>query len=364
MSGRLPDVAYLVALVGLPAMGPVRLGRLLTGRSAEEGWARIVAGGADDDGEVLAQRWRSAAAEVDVGAVWHAHLDAGIAVLVPGAPGWPAALADDPEPPAVLFARGDPAVVERPAVAIVGTRRCTHSGRSVARELGSDLAAAGVCVVSGLAAGIDAAAHAGALAVQGAPPAAVVGTGLDVVYPRPNRPLWDAVAERGVVLSEYPLGTRPDKWRFPARNRIVAGLSHAVVVVESREAGGSMHTVEAALERDRTVLAVPGPVRSDASTGTNALLAAGCPPARDVADVLVALGLEAGRRRAASSRPDAPLPKGPAGAVLDAVGWEPVTLEQIADRLGEPLGPVAVHLLVLERDGWVAQRAGWYERAR
>ena len=360
---ELPEVAYLVALVGLPAMGPARIGRLLTGRSPEEGWARVVAGAANDDNEVLAQRWRSAAAEVDVAALWEAHAAAGVAVLVPGAPGWPDALVDDPEPPVLLIARGDPSVLDRPAVAIVGTRRCTHAGRTVARDLGADLARAGVCVVSGLAVGIDAAAHAGALAAGEAPPAAVVGTGLDVVYPRANQALWDAVAERGVVLSEYPLGTRPERWRFPARNRIVAGLSHAVVVVESREAGGSMHTVESALERDRTVLAVPGPVRSQASTGTNALLAAGCPPARDATDVLVALGLEAGRRRAAAQA-EVPPPQGSAGVVLEAVGWEPVTLEQVADRLGEPLGPVAVHLLGLERDGWVAQRAGWYERVR
>jgi DNA processing protein len=214
-------------------------------------------------------------------------------------------------------------------------------------------------VVSGLALGIDGAAHAGALAGP-TPPAAVVATGLDVVYPRRHVELWRAVGERGVLLSEYPLGVWPERWRFPARNRIIAALADVVVVVESHERGGSMHTVESALERGRTVMAVPGSVRSPASAGTNALLAAGSPPARDATDVLVALGLDAEVWERASPA----VPDGDAGRVVEAVGWEPSTLEQVADRLGAPLGPVAVHLLDLERDGWVHQEAGWYQRRR
>jgi DNA processing protein len=180
------------------------------------------------------------------------------------------------------------------------------------------------------------------------------------VYPRRHGELWRSVAGRGLLLSEFPLGTWPERWRFPARNRIIAALADVVVVVESHDRGGSMHTVESALERGRTVMAVPGSVRSPASAGTNALLAAGSPPARDAADVLVALGLEAG----VWGRASVTLPEGDAGRVLDAVGWDAATLEQVADRLGAPLGPVAVHLVELERDGWVRQRAGWYERRR
>ena len=213
---------------------------------------------------------------------------------------------------------------------------------------------------TGLALGIDGAAHAGALDGP-TPPAAVVATGLDVVYPRRHAALWREVGARGVILSEYPLGVWPERWRFPARNRIIAALADVVVVVESHERGGSMHTVESALERDRLVMAVPGSVRSPASEGTNALLAAGSPPARDAADVLVALGLDRGAwERAPAMVP----PVGDAGTVLDAVGWEPSTLEQIADRAGAPLGPVAVHLTGLIAEGWVAHGAGWYERLR
>jgi DNA processing protein len=341
-------------------MGPARLAELLTSRSPEEAWAAVAAG-APVPGvpEATTLRWRSLAAATDVAARWAAHEANGVRVLVPGDAAWPAPLLDDPEPPAILFARGDPAVLDRPRVAVIGTRRCSYAGREVARQLGHDLAEAGVCVVSGLALGIDGAAHAGALA-GGTPPVAVVATGLDVVYPRRHAELWRAVGERGCVLSEYPLGVWPERWRFPARNRIIAGLADVVVVVESHERGGSMHTVESALDRGRLVMAVPGSVRSPASAGTNALLAAGSPPARDATDVLVALGLDGQVwQRAAEALPDGEL-----GQVLDAVGWEPSTLEQVADRLGAPLGPVAVHLVELERDGWVQQRAGWYERQR
>ncbi|MBW8826285.1 MAG: DNA-protecting protein DprA [Acidobacteria bacterium] len=361
MSGQLPPPAWLAALASLPGMGPARLRTVLSDRDPEAAWdqARFGALGVAED---LSRRWVMAARQIDVEALWARHQSAGIRVLSPGLAGWPRNLHDDPEPPALLFARGDPAVLDRPCVAVVGTRRCTAAGRSLAHELGSDLAAAGICVVSGLALGIDAAAHRGALsAAGGAAPAAVVGTGLDVVYPARNRELWDLVADRGGLLSEYPLGTGPERWRFPARNRIIAGLADVVVVVESDVTGGSMHTVEAALERDRTVLAVPGPVRSRASAGTNALLAAGSLLARDATDVLVALGLDVASRSRVGTVTG---PGGSGDQVLDALGWEPATLEQLAERLGTPLGPVAVVLVELERDGWVAQRSGWYERLR
>jgi DNA processing protein len=217
-----------------------------------------------------------------------------------------------------------------------------------------------VCVLSGLALGIDGEAHTGALS-GGTPPVAVVGTGLDVVYPRRHEQLWASVAARGAIVSEYPLGTPPERWRFPARNRIIAALAEVVVVVESGPRGGSMHTVDAALERDRVVLAVPGPVRSLASADTNGLLAAGCPPCRDAADVLVALGLTP----TSTAAPTAPAPDDPEAArVLDALGWEPATLDELAERLDAPLGPVAVHLTRLANAGWVLQRSGWWERAR
>jgi len=367
----LPAAAWLAALSGLPALGPARLAALLARWSPEEAWEEVVAGRAHlDPGvgvraripELVASRWRTAALQADVAAAWEAHRVAGVTVRAPGDAGFPVVLAADPEPPAVLFCRGDVTALDRPRVAVVGTRRCTWAGRSLAAELGAGLAAAGVCVVSGLALGIDAAAHRGALAAQAAPPVAVVGTGLDVVYPRRNGELWAAVAAAGAVLSEYPLGTRPEPWRFPARNRIVAALADIVVVVESHARGGSLHTVTAALERDVMVMAVPGPVRGAASAGTNALLVAGAAPVRDAGDVLVALGLDsaaAGRRPA---EPDPGLDADEA-EVHGALQQAPATVAQLAERLDRAVGPLAVVLAHLEAKGLVASSDGWWEAA-
>jgi DNA processing protein len=364
------DRRFVVALAALPAMGPVRLAALLAAFGPEEAWARVVAGSALHDidtatsarGDIasLTARWRAAASTIDVDALWRAHAGAGIAVLVPDDEGFPPTLVEDPEPPAVLFVQGSLDALQARRVAVVGTRRCTWSGRAVARSLGADLVSrAGACVISGLALGIDGEAHSGALDAGGRP-VAVVATGLDVVYPRRHAGLWARVAEAGAVVSEHPLGTTPERWRFPARNRLIAGLAEVVVVVESAVAGGSMHTVDAALERDRTVLAVPGPVRSPASTGTNGLLAAGCSPCRDADDVLVALGLDSSGTVTAVATPD----DADQALVLEALGWEPATLDELAERLGVPLGPVAVHLTRLASAGWVVQRSGWWERAR
>jgi DNA processing protein len=370
--GGLPAAAWVVALAGLSGMGPARLGALLerwephqAWRQVEEGRAHLdarVVAGARRLGPELSARWRREVTTIDVAARWAAHIEAGVEVALRDDPAFPAPLRDDHEPPAVLFSCGSLHVLRRPRVAVVGTRRCTYAGRATARQLGRELGAAGVCVVSGLAHGIDAEAHLGALEARaGAPPAAVVGTGLDVVYPRRNAELWAEVAAAGCVLCEYPLATRPAAWRFPARNRIIAALADVVVVVESHARGGSMHTVDAALERDRPVMAVPGPVRSPASTGTNDLLVAGSAPVRDAADVLAVLDLDAGAttRGRADLRP---VPSPSQSCVLDAVGWEPATIEMVALRVAKPLPAVALELSHLERDGWLVRCGAWFER--
>jgi DNA processing protein len=361
---ELPDGAFVAALAGLPAMGHRRLVALLRRWPPEEAWRQVVAGRADPDDTQLADLWCRAAADVDLDELWRWHLRAGVGVLAFGRSGYPAALADDHQPPGALFFRGEPSVLDGPRVGIVGTRRCSRYGRELAHELGRDLARAGVRVVSGLAAGVDGAAHAGALAGAGAPPVAVVGSGLDVVYPQRNAQLWADVAAAGVVFSEAPLGAAPEPWRFPVRNRVIAALSDVVVVVESHSRGGSRYTVEAAAERSRTVMAVPGSVRNPASAYTNALLADGCPPARDATDVLVALGLSGATVTAAHAAATDPRPPpGPAEAgVLDALGWEPVSLEGVVLRCGRSPGEVMVALAHLERDGWAASRHGWWER--
>ncbi len=369
-AGELPGEAYAAALAGLPAAGHRRLRRLLEQWPAPKAWERARTGRAGVE-PALSHLWRAAAASTAVDRLWADVLEAGIGVAVFGGPGYPPSLADDFEPPAVLFWRGSLASLEHRRVAIVGTRRCTRYGRDLARELGRDLALAGVSVVSGLALGVDGASHAGAMEVgtgTGAgPPVAVVGSGLDVIYPRRHADLWAEVGRRGAVLSESPLGTPPEPWRFPVRNRVIAALAEVVVVVESHSRGGSHYTVDAAAERGRTVMAVPGSVRSPASAYTNALLADGCPPVRDATDVLVALGLSTATASASAAGGSGggdprPAPSPDDAGVLDVLGWEPASLEQVVLRGGRSPAEITLALVHLERDGWVESHHGWWER--
>jgi DNA processing protein len=371
LSTDLPPEAYAAALAALPGMGPARLTAILACVAPAEAWAHIAAGRPWRQTEVLValgrraepliERWRAAAHAVDPAAAWHDLVASDVEVSLRGGPGYPSLLVGDIEPPAVLFHRGDPGVIAGPRVAIVGTRQCSATGSGVAFELGRDLARAGVVVVSGLASGIDGAAHRGVIAGDAAPPVGIVGSGLDVVYPRHQAVLWEVVGRKGVLLSEAPLGARPERWRFPARNRIIVACADLVVVVESHHRGGSMHTVDEADRRGIDVMAVPGSIRNPAAAGTNDLLAEGRTPVCSAQDVLVALGLgTAGRaadpldRRAAPNLVDEP--------VLDALGWQPATLDQLVLRAGLDLATLAPRLDRLCETGWVARRGGWYER--
>lgn len=378
-SPPLPPAAFVVGLAALPKMGPIRLRALLAGEAPEDAWARVRAGrvaevpavlaALEGEGPGLLERWMLVARRTDLREHWQRHLDRGVAVLQPGEPEWPEVFVHDPDPPSVLFALGDRTALDGISVALVGTRRCTQYGRDVASELGRDLASAGVHVISGLALGIDAAAHAGALSVDGASVIGVVGNGLDVAYPRRNTRLYREVAERGLLLSEYPLGAQPRRWTFPARNRLVAGLARMVVVIESHLGGGSQHTVTAADERDIDVRAVPGSVRSPASAGTNALIVEGRAAVRDALDVLMPLGLTpaegtaAARPARAAAEADrlAALPAR-LRRVLDAVGWEPASLEQLILRTQLGLADLHEALAELEDSGWVAWDGNWVER--
>jgi DNA processing protein len=363
----IPSVAFAAALTTLPQMGPSRLRAVLAGASGdpEAAWRAIAHGALGDDvlgalrhaePRALARAWREAARATCPSDVLDACSAAAIHVASLGAADYPDVLAADPEPPAVLFVRGDLGALEHRRAAVVGTRRCTSSGASVAAQLGRSLACAGVAVVSGLALGIDGAAHTGALAVDAAPPIGVVGSGLDVVYPRRHRALWERVAARGVLLSEAPPGARPERWRFPARNRILAALSEVVVVVESHVRGGSQHTVDAALERDVPVMAVPGSVRCPAAEGTNLLLADGVPPVLDARDVLVALGVPPPPSRI----PAVPTTDAVGAALLAALGAEPASIDELAARTGRPVPAVAAALHRLQAADVVVVDRGWW----
>jgi DNA processing protein len=366
----LPSEAYAAALAGFPGMWPARLRKMLQTQPPVDVW-RAVSGETPPNAGVaeairrtpdLPARWRSHARRHPPEQVWARCQATGVAVHVLGRAGYPDELAADREAPAVLFSRGDLGALEGRRVAVIGTRNATATGRDLAHELGAGLAAAGVRVVSGLARGIDGWAHRGALSAQAAPPVGVVACGLDVVYPGEHRALWSEVATRGVLMAEVPPGTSPEGFRFPLRNRILAALSELVVVVESRAAGGSLVTVDAAERRGIPVLAVPGSPRNRAAEGANRLIADGATPVLDVTDVLVALGLASARARQPAGDPR-PLPEGDDAVVLELFGDEPLDLERVLATSGLTMTDSALVLARLEASGWLLRTGGWFERA-
>jgi DNA processing protein len=262
------------------------------------------------------------------------------------------------DPPPGLFLRGDAdaELLRRAAVAIVGARACSAYGRQVARSLGRDLAAVGLVVVSGLARGVDAEAHRGALEAAGAT-VAVLGCGIDRDYPAAHRELARQVAATGLVVSEYAPGVEPAPWRFPARNRIVAGLCAATVVVEARERSGALITADFALEEGREVLAVPGEITSSLSAGSNALLRLGATPLTCVEDVLESYGISA-------PEPSAPAVGDEAAALLERVREAPAGADELARATGLAAERLSVLLTELELAGAILEEDGVYRVAR
>jgi DNA processing protein len=272
-----------------------------------------------------------------------------------GSPGYPPLLAELHDPPASLHLRGGPAeILMRPAVAIVGARSCSPYGAQIARDVARELAGAGVVVVSGLARGIDGEAHRGALAGGGLT-VAVLGCGIDRDYPRAHADLARRIAESGLVVSEYPPGVEPSPWRFPARNRIVAGLALATVVVEARRRSGALITADFALEAGREVFAVPGEITSSLSEGTNDLIRQGATPLLAAGDVLEALGIE---REPPAAAPASLSPE--AREVWSALRARAMTLDELSQATGVGAAEVAVALTELELAGLVAGGDGVY----
>ena len=254
------------------------------------------------------------------------------------------------DPPLGVFVRGT--VAAGPAAAIVGSRRATSYGREVAEHFGRELAAAGVTVVSGMARGVDGAAHRGALAAGG-PTVAVWGAGPDRVYPKEHAGLAEEIAAAGGLVTEYPPGSAPLPHHFPERNRLIAGLSHVVIVVEADERSGALVTARLALDEGREVMAVPGSVFSRLSAGPNGLLRAGAAPALSAADVLAVLGVApAAASGAAEPELLAALPHG-----------ESVGIEWVAAACHLTVAATLEALLRCELDGWVVREAdGRYRR--
>jgi len=267
---------------------------------------------------------------------------------------FPTALRSIFDPPPGLFLRGDGPVelLNQPTVSIVGARACSAYGSHVSRAFGRELAAAGLVVVSGMARGVDGEAHRGALECEGAT-VAVLGCGVDRDYPAAHAELARRICADGLVVSEYPPGVEPAPWRFPARNRIVAGLAQATVVVEARERSGALITADLALEEGREVFAVPGEITSALSAGTNGLLRLGATAATSAADVLETFGLS-------PPEPEPPELSSAADAVLARLREGPTSADELVRALGLEAGAVAAALAELELHGLLTECSGIY----
>ena len=273
-------------------------------------------------------------------------------------PGFPERLDHLHDPPPLLFLRGDPSILELPAVAVVGSRRASEYGRSMSRRMGEGLAAAGVAVVSGLALGIDGAAHRGALAAGGNT-IAVLGCGPDMVHPRSHRRLFGRILKHGLLVSEFLPGESPLPHHFPRRNRLIAALSRAVVVVEAARRSGALITVEHALDIGRDVFGVPGAVDRSQSEGVHGLIREGAGLVTCARDVLAGAGLERGLSGVPAGAPAAPtgLDAGQR-AIWDALESGPAHIDVLARRASMDVATVGAALSFMEVRGWVTRAPG------
>jgi DNA processing protein len=367
MSLPADDAASWLRLVALPLSARRKHGLLRHfGHAAalfEADESALRAAGAE--GDVLSQL--AAARKLDVARDVARLADLSIDLVPRGDPRYPPLLATLEDAPAVLFVRGRLPEANRPCVAIVGTRRASAYGELVAETLGRELAGVGVGVISGLAAGIDSSAHHGALRAGGYT-AGVLGTGVDQVYPKSNAALAERVAAEGALISEFPLGAGPRSWHFPARNRIISGLSRAVVVVQAPTDSGALITARLAGEQGREVLAVPGNVTDTRCAGCHQLIRDGATLARGADDVLAALGLERLSASELASEQALPLREKPPAApaplpalsppeakVAGALGLVPQSIDDVIDTTALATPEVQSALVTLELKG-VARR--------
>ena len=356
MSGA-GDLDAWLSLEAIPGLGPDSAQRLLAEFGSAE--AILAASAAQLSPRVGGNLARAIVRGVDATAI-----QAGRDWLaVPGNhlitwfdPAYPAALRDLPAPPAWLYVKGDPAWLSRPMLAIVGSRHATPQGLRDAEAFAHALSDAGPTIVSGLALGVDTAAHQGGLAGL-ASSVAVVGTGLDRVYPARNRALAHRLAADGAIVSEFAIGTLPKSGHFPRRNRIISGLSLGVLVVEAALESGSLITARLAAEQGREVFALPGSIHSALSKGCHRLIKQGAKLVESAADVLEELG----RVLPVSSQSHPPTSA--SDPLLDALAGGPLAPDQLASRLGLTVAEVSVKLLAAELEGALAKLpGGLYQR--
>jgi DNA processing protein len=355
-----PGLASWLQLALTPGLGPTTLQRLLR----QFGLPQAVL--ARKRGELAAFAAPGALAALDSETVaravacalaWAAERNQHIVTLADES--YPKLLLEIPDPPALLYARGRLELLQRTALAIVGSRNATPQGESNAESLGKALSDAGFVIVSGLALGIDTAAHRGGLAGASST-VAVLGTGIDVVYPNRNAALAAEIAERGLLVSEFPLGTAPAGQNFPRRNRLISGLARGCLVVEAALASGSLITARAAVEQGREVFAMPGSIHSPLAKGCHALIKSGAKLVESAEDVLSELSGFRASGYASTTRevvPDADR------GLLAHMGHDPVDVDSLCTRAGLSAEQVCAELLRLELDGRVAALpGGLYQR--
>ncbi|MDA8219875.1 MAG: DNA-processing protein DprA [Dehalococcoidales bacterium] len=357
-----PETGYWVAFNRVAGVGPIKTKRLYDyfGSLAQAWQARaseLAAAGLESRAleAVLAARERvSPAREVDL---LHQR---GVRAITLADEDYPERLRQIYAPPAVLYVHGEIIPGDELAVAVVGTRRATMYGREAAERLAADLAANRVTVVSGLARGVDTVAHRAAVDVGGRT-VAVLGSGLDVIYPAENKRLAEAIREQGAVVSEYPLGTKPDAANFPPRNRIISGLSLGTLVVEAGEESGALITADFALEQNREVLAVPGPIFARTSRGTNKLIQQGAKLVLCAQDILDELNLTSAPQQL-EMRELLAAEGGNAVEVslLKVLSQEPQHIDEVCRQSGLAIADVSSALAMMELKGLVRQLGGMH----
>lgn len=358
-----------IALNLLPRIGPIRVQRLLAQFGEPE---RILSATLSElksvpgIGPEMAESIRDWENQVDVAEEQRRMQEHGIGAITVEDESYPPALREIHDPPHLLYIKGEILEQDRHAIAVVGSRRVSHYGREAARRLSFQLAHAGVTIVSGLARGIDTAAHEAALAAGGRT-IAVLGSGIGHLYPPENAALADKIAENGAVLSEFPVLYVPDRQSFPLRNRIVSGMSQGILVVEAPARSGALITANQAMEQGRNVYAVPGPIDRPTSEGCNRLIQDGAKlviDSRDVLDEMELLNPPQPRQSelglADSAENSGPPLDAAEQAVLDAIGDDELPIDTIIDQASLPSAVVSATLLKLEMKRRVKQLPGKY----
>ena len=366
MESQLSRKQAFWALNGLPAIGPVSLNRLLVAFAGDP--CRALAATRSELESIRGLQRKA----VDVLLDWTSHFNLdremaqaeqrGVAFVSCEDDDYPPLLKEISDPPIGLYRLGD-YDFRKPSIAIVGTRNCTLYGQSVTLRFARELAKLGFCVTSGMARGIDTYAHKGALEVEGGTTVCVFGCGIDIVYPPENVDVYRDAQKDGAVVSEFPFGRRADRQTFPMRNRVVSGMSHAVIVVESDEAGGSMITARFAGEQGRVVCAIPGRVDQTASKGSHQLIRDGAVLLRSVDDLLEELAhlqlvpnLQTGESSLEKEMRLPPLEGDEARVAKLLSGGESMGLEDLGDALEKSVSEISVLLMTMELKGLLAKR--------